>query len=345
MENVTPGYDFGSLDDKPMDLMTLEQFELENPYTPPLPRRTANPLRTTSKNGQHTAEFHMACDARGVLCDFVFHTVAQGCFDVELRLGGEYVDRIGQYASKKDAKEEICKKHLATVEAMPNFKKRKANDTAHCLSAPAGLDEELWVNLIYEYTHKNQLPAPDFEYQPTEGNTGPWTCVLRVPGFQSTFGGHDKPYTTKMYAKKAAAMEAAQWLRSVTRMAPAPDKRRKSSTGSLAATGFMSETGATQALRSMDLNANHGSPSEQVHVLAIELGFTQPAYKHIKIPGTDAFYNSYAQFIERDVRKDGRLEGQIGMTHHVYGKKAAQQACAIEVLKVLHTIHQSRHMH
>lgn len=140
-------------------------------------------------------------------------------------------------------------------------------------------------------------------------------------------------------------MEAAQWLRSVTRMAPAPDKRRKSSTGSLAATGFMSETGVTQALRSMDLNANHGSPSEQVHVLAIELGFTQPAYKHIKIPGTDAFYNSYAQFIERDVRKDGRLEGQIGMTHHVYGKKAAQQACAIEVLKVLHTIYQSRHMH
>lgn len=149
MENLTPGYDFGSLDDKPMDLMTLEQFELENPYTPPLPRRTANPLRATSKNGQNTAEFHMACDARGVLCDFVFHTVAQGCFDVELRLGGEYVDRIGQYASKKDAKEEICKKHLATVEAMPNFKKRKVNDTAHCLSAPAGLDEELWVNLIY----------------------------------------------------------------------------------------------------------------------------------------------------------------------------------------------------
>lgn len=156
MEDAGPGHNLASFsyDDKPLDLMTMEEFELEHPYTPPPPpppRRTTEPLRSTSQNGKFTGEFQLACDARGIKHDFSYHTIAQGCFEVELRLNGEFVDRIGQdepYASKKDAKEEICKKHLATVELMPNLKKRKATE-ADCLPLPAGIDDELWVNLIH----------------------------------------------------------------------------------------------------------------------------------------------------------------------------------------------------
>lgn len=151
MENAAPGQDLGLFyhTDKLMELMSIEEFQKENPFTPPPPRRTMNPLRTNSKNGQFAAEFQWACDARGIPRDFVYHTVAQGCFDVELRLNGDYVDRIGQYASKKDAKEEICKKHLATVELITNSKKRKVTEVDCLSTAPAGFDDELWVNLLY----------------------------------------------------------------------------------------------------------------------------------------------------------------------------------------------------
>jgi hypothetical protein len=146
-----------------------------------------------------------------------------------------------------------------------------------------------------------------------------------------------------MNSKKAAAMEAVQWLRSVSKMGPAPDKRRNLSAKAMPdSDSTLSETGTLQPA---NVNDNLGSLSEQVHHRAVELGFTQPAYKHIPIPDAEAFYDSYAQFSEKDVRKDNRLAGQVGTTRHVYGKKAAQQACAAEVLKLLDTIRRSRIMH
>jgi hypothetical protein len=183
MENVAPRYDLGSYADKPMQLMSMDEFEKEHPFTPPLPRRTVNPLRTTSKYGQHVEKFHWACDARGILRDFVFHPVAQGCFDVELWLGGKYVDRIGQYASKRDAKEEICKKHLATVEVMPNLKKRKVDDV-DCLSAPARLDEEPWVNLIYGNVSTRRQDTCVHTDDPSQNTLQSINCLLRISNFR-----------------------------------------------------------------------------------------------------------------------------------------------------------------
>lgn len=149
MENMPPGHDFrafGGADD--LDLMSMDEFEKANPYTPPPPRRTANPLRATTKHGEFTTAFNLACDARGIVRDFAYFEVAIQCFEVELKLNGKFVDRIGPYASHKDGKEEMCKKHLPTVEAMPNQKKRKVSDVAFT-PVPAGLEDEPWINLIY----------------------------------------------------------------------------------------------------------------------------------------------------------------------------------------------------
>ncbi|KAI5359372.1 putative double-stranded RNA-binding domain-containing protein [Septoria linicola] len=356
MENMAPSHNLSSFGGGPMELMSMDDFEKANPYTPPPPRRTAPPLRTTSKHGQFSSQFHLACDARGIVRDFVFHMVAQHCYDVELRLNGKFLDRIGQYASHKDAREEICKKHLATVEAMPNQKKRKVSDAAYH-PVPAGIDDELWVNLVYEYTQKNQLPPPDFELSGSAGgHLPPWTCTLRIKGSPFTpFGGTEKEYAIKMNAKKAAAMEAVQWLRAQTKMAPAPDKRRKS-VGAPTAEAMIpaspaslpdepGHTGLAQTLRSFDVNANNGRPSEQVHQLAMELGFTQPSYRHIAVPMSDAFYNTFAEFIEKDVRREPRLGGQVGLVSNIYGKNTAKQECATLVLGVLAEIRRSRIMH
>ena len=103
-----------------------------------------------------------------------------------------------------------------------------------------------------------------------------------------------------------------------------------------------SETGLSQGLQSVNVNANPGSVCAEVHRLSLELGFSQPSYTHIPIPGTDAFYNSYANFNEKDSRRDPRLAGQVGPTQHIYGRKAAQQACAANVLVVLDGIRKGR---
>ncbi|CAK1356803.1 hypothetical protein CB0940_11991 [Cercospora beticola] len=357
MENMPPGHDFrafGGADN--LDLMSMDEFEKANPYTPPPPRRTANPLRASTKHGEFTTAFNLACDARGIARDFAYFEVAIQCFEVELKLNGKLVDRIGPYASHKDGKEEMCKKHLPTVEAMPNQKKRKVSDVAFT-PVPAGLEDEPWINLIYQYLQKNQLPFPDFELKSQNEqneNVGPWTCTLRIKGSPHTpFGGDDKRYANKMNAKKAAAMEAVQWLRSQTKMAAAPEKRRKSSVSVLespdpANSSSQSEdpghTGLTQTLRSADVNANLAKPSEQVHQLALDLGFCQPAYRHVPVPMSESFYNTHAEFLPGDVRKEPRLAGHVGQTSHVFGKKHAQQACATEVLKVLEDIRRSRLM-
>ncbi|KAM3425672.1 hypothetical protein BST61_g7614 [Cercospora zeina] len=353
MENVPPGHAFRSFGGAGLDLMSMDDFERANPYTPPLPKATKNPLRAATKHGEFSSAFNMACDARGIIRDFAYFEVAQHCYEVELKLNGSLVDRIGRYASHRDAKEEMCKKHLPTVEAMPNQKKRQVSGAA-ATPVPAGLEDERWINLVYEYTQKNQLPYPDFGFNDFEEAVGLWACTLRIKGDPSTpFGGMDKRYASKSNAKKAAAMEAVQWLRSHTKMAPAPEKRRKSSVSAMDTLDTASPasqpeeagpTGRTQTVESIDVNANPTRPSEMVHQLAVKLGFCQPAYKHVPVPMSKAFYNTHAEFLPSDARKEPRLAGQVGQTSHIFGKKQAQQACATQVLKILEDIRRSRLM-
>lgn len=140
----SPGYDDG-----PLDIVTIEDYEKANPTPPPaekLPRRTSQPIRVSSK-GEHTGAFVQACQARGVTWEFNCFTVADGCFDIVLKLNGQKVDRIGQYASHKDAKEAICEKFLPTVLAMPNLKKRKSIESPAAATLP-GINDEKWVNIL-----------------------------------------------------------------------------------------------------------------------------------------------------------------------------------------------------
>jgi hypothetical protein len=134
-------------------LMAMEEFEKLYPNPPPdipiFARRTAVPLRTDSVNGQYTAMFVQACQAKRVTWEWSFYQVSPGCFDVQLKINGDVVDRIGQYASHKDAKEEICKKHISAVQAMPDpaTKKRKSSGN-ELLTEVSGLDEENWVGIV-----------------------------------------------------------------------------------------------------------------------------------------------------------------------------------------------------
>lgn len=89
--------------------------------------------------------------------------------------------------------------------------------------------------------------------------------------------------------------------------------------------------------------AKEGSVGQQVHSLALFLGFTQPAFRHKRLEGF--FYDTYAEFNPRDVRTEPKLEdpnGQLCKVEHVFGKKAAQHECALRVLALLEEIRRCR---
>lgn len=135
--NISPTYVLRrqSLD---LPLMSIDEcLEKALLLTPP----TGPPLRPTSKPGHNfNAQFEHACASRGIAREFIYHVVAPHRYDVELRMEGTVIDRIGPYASHKDAKEEMCKKHLTTAQAMPDMK--------DLLAAPADIDAKRWINLV-----------------------------------------------------------------------------------------------------------------------------------------------------------------------------------------------------
>lgn len=152
LENGSPGAYAGTLP----QLMSMDDFDMANPYTPPVPRPTTVLLKSDSRKGDFAAAFNIACQAHNIVPEFSFFPVVLHGHDVELKLDGEIIDRIGPYASHKDAKEEICKKHLSTVEAMPNRKKRKSS-TDTLLPPPPGLDDERWVNILQGESHPRYM--------------------------------------------------------------------------------------------------------------------------------------------------------------------------------------------
>ena len=127
---------------------TVEVFEAAHPYTPPL--RKSIPHRLSQNNGVHTSTFWMACQERGLKSEFKFSEPAKGCFHVVLKVQDEEVGEVGPYASKKDAKEAICKENLSKLESFGNFKKRKSS--AHqqeVLSlTPDGFEDENWIGVL-----------------------------------------------------------------------------------------------------------------------------------------------------------------------------------------------------
>lgn len=134
----------------PLSLQSIEEWSITNPYTPPAPKIT--PLRATTKHlGEHASTFQMACDARGLKPDFDYHETAKGCFNVTLFLNGQLVDQIGVYASKRDAKEEMCRLTISKLDSFGNKKQelKTAHAESHLPSPPPGLGDEGWVNILY----------------------------------------------------------------------------------------------------------------------------------------------------------------------------------------------------
>jgi hypothetical protein len=67
--------------------------------------------------------FNTACQVKGLTPDFVFQEPKQGAFVVTLRVDNQTLHQAGPYATKKDAKEAVCKMSIGKLEAFEDRSK------------------------------------------------------------------------------------------------------------------------------------------------------------------------------------------------------------------------------
>lgn len=134
-------------------------------------------------------------------------------------------------------------------------------------------------------------------------------------------------------------MEAVLWLRSQGLISEIPVKKQKSNPDP----NPSGTTGLTQTLKDVTesfMQDEKLSIGEQVHRGASELGFTQPKFVHTVKEG--AFYDTHAQFLPQDVRREPRLDGEVAKVFNVFGKRAAQQDCGRALLAVFDEMRRSQ---
>lgn len=161
MNTMQPNSAFGFDTDSKLDLMSIEAWEKENPYSPaqakspPPPGRKVMPARLDRNQGKDTQIFNTECQRRGLTHEFRFDEVAKGCFDVTLFVDGQKIDRVGPYANHRDAKEAMCRLALGKMHTIGikdqegSGKKRKSSDLQGTTpSVPDGLEDENWINIL-----------------------------------------------------------------------------------------------------------------------------------------------------------------------------------------------------
>jgi hypothetical protein len=133
--------------------MSMNDFALANPYVPPPPRGPTSkiqPLRLQENDGRYATLFNTACQAKGLTPEFIFHEPSQGAFVVTLRVDNQMLDQLGPYATKKDAKEDICRLAIDKVDVMQSRKRDKNSlvDTIGFAAVPGDLGEENWTGTL-----------------------------------------------------------------------------------------------------------------------------------------------------------------------------------------------------
>ncbi|RMY37297.1 hypothetical protein D0865_13410 [Hortaea werneckii] len=341
------------------NLQSLDDFVRENPFAP---KEKRVPARAVPVNPEYSIKFNDLCVKHFIVPAFEYDMPHQQCETVSVQFGDRKVDAIGPFASKKHAKEEVCKlawpQLLEMDEHLQN--KRKIPEPPH--SYPGGIDGELlaaenFIGLLQEYTQANRQGSPIYEDSRTIATPIRFACTVRIEDMLGTpLGSSTDFYQSKQEAKRAAAREAVLWLRSQGKMRPAPpsvSKRLKLDQPSAMELPTES-TGLTQLVSDADLNPGTKTTSAaRLHELAAVLGFRSPIYEsHPSVPPpgkeldahemNSAFVDMYVRFSDQDVQKDSRLAGPLGKVEHVHGRKTAKEQCCREVVRILEEIQRER---
>ncbi|GAB1726300.1 hypothetical protein NU195Hw_g4549t1 [Hortaea werneckii] len=341
------------------NLQSLDDFVRENPFAP---KEKRAPLRAVPVSPEFSIKFNDLCVKHFLVPSFEYDMPHQQCEMVTVQFGDRRVDATGPFASKKHAKEEVCKlawpQLLEMDECLQN--KRKRPELPQTYSS--GIDSELlaaenFIGLLQEYTQANRQRSPAYEDSQTITTPIRFACTVRIEEMPDTpLGSSTDFYQSKQEAKRAAAREAVLWLRSQGKMRPAPpsvNKRLKLEQPSAMELAPES-TGLTQLVNDADLNSGAKTTSAaRLHELTAVLGFRPPIYEsHPSVPPpgkpldaheiNGVFIDMHLRFSDQDVQKDSRLAGPLGKVEHVHGRKNAKEQCCREAVRILEQIQRER---
>jgi len=341
------------------NLQSLDDFIRENPFAP---KEKRVPARAVPVNPEYSIKFNDLCVKHFIVPAFEHDMPHQQCDTVTVQFGDRKVDAIGPFASKKHAKEEVCKLAWPQLLEMDDHLQNKRKKPEPSQSFSGGIDSELlaaenFIGLLQEYTQANRQGSPIYEDSRTITTPIRFACTVRIEDMPGTpLGSSTDFYQSKQEAKRAAAREAVLWLRSQGKMRPAPpsvNKRLKLDQPSAMELSAES-TGLTQLVSYDGLDPGAKTTSAaRLHELAAVLGFRPPIYEsHPSVPPpgktldahemNSAFVDMYVRFSNQDVQKDSRLAGPLGKVEHVHGRKTAKEQCCREAVRILEEIQRER---
>ncbi|KAK3710692.1 hypothetical protein LTR37_010111 [Vermiconidia calcicola] len=331
------------------NLQSIDDFDKAFPYREKKPKLVA--VRSKG-NPEASIKFQHLCDQCGIRPEFTFSEPFPGYFQATVRFGGESVETIEPQPSKKQAKDAVCELAIPRITALESDKggkKRKSVDASN--ESPDVDRSENWIGMLLENAQQKKSFMPTYQEYRTETFPTTFSCSVSVAGGPlSPFGGKTL-FKAKQDAKAAAAREAVLWLRSAGLSQQSSVKRQKAnSPENIRPTG---QTGLTQAIADVEMGRKSPptttplSLPQQVHNLAVSLGFHQPQFRsdlsstanlRDGAPEGLPFYDMEARFDERDIAGEPKLAGPIGRVERVYGSKPARNACCEKVLLVLEDI-------
>lgn len=338
-------------------LQSIEDWERENPpsvnYDDPFVHHKAVPLPSVKTNGEHASQFNQFCQKYGLTSDFHIKEGPPFRYSAKVKYGDYSAEAPGLFTSKKEAKEAVCvlanrqnEKIEGTLTPYP--KRKQIFDVGPAeAAAKRQRDSENWIGTLAEHSQKNVQPLPEYtEYQarakhpqakglPSSGYQ--FACTVTLPGNSKVFGGAEALFDNKKEAKRNAAMEAVQYLRSTGVMSGTREFSAPQS-DTAAPTPSSSEAGAI------------GPPSteslpQKVVRLSGALGFTQPTYQKSAFGPNPSLVSMHAVYLPQDQQKEPKVAGKLGLVEGVYGQKAAKQQCAEKVAALLEGLQTERLAH
>ncbi|KAI7179898.1 hypothetical protein D0869_10192 [Hortaea werneckii] len=341
------------------NLQSLDDFVRENPFAP---KGKRVPARAVPVNPEYSIKFNDLCVKHFIVPAFEYDMPHQQCETVSVQFGDRKVDAIGPFASKKHAKEKVCKLAWPQLLEMDEHLQNKRKRPEPPQSGSGGIASELltaenFIGLLQEYTQANRQGSAVYEDSRTITTPIRFLCTVRIEDMLGMpLGSSTDFYQSKQEAKRAAAREAVLWLRSQGKMRPAPpsvNKRLKLDQPSAMELSHES-TSLTQLVSDADLDPGAKTTSAaRLHELAAVLGFRSPIYEsHPSVPPpgktlaahemSSAFVDMYVRFSDQDVQKESRLAGPLGKVEHVHGRKNAKEQCCREAVRILEEIQRER---
>ncbi|KAK5171193.1 uncharacterized protein LTR77_004337 [Saxophila tyrrhenica] len=318
-----------------LELQSIEDFELQNPYQPNPPAKVV-PLPSSKGNYESTVKLHHLCDQRGVRPEFTYNEPSAFRFSAKVEIGSLSFQTPNSFPTKKQAKDAACSLALSepsNLDAVAGVK-RKAPLVADV--GPEVDRSEDWISILHDYAQRKKVAFAEYHESMSENPPFRFGCTVNISGGPAEPFGQDLgPFNSKQAARTSAAKEAVLWLRAQGVLRAAPSKRARPEFQDVVNKSLQEVDSAPLPVR--------------VHHLVAALGFSQPRFDcrlsktklgdvQVGVP----IYDAAVFFDERDVVREPRLAGPIGRVEQVHGQKKAKEACYEQLLITLQQIQSSR---